>query len=182
MSIPKVPIGQAANGGVRVSDGARAQGFTLIEVMVSLVILSMGLLGIAKLVLFSAHSNDSAYLRSQATDLAYAILDDMRGNRAIAMAQGYDVPINTAPAAPGSCVGTGCSPGALATYDVNTWLSRLALALPAGTGSVTTTTTVAPAPAGTTAVITVQWDDSAAQSVFSTGPSTPMSITLETVL
>jgi type IV pilus assembly protein PilV len=168
--------GQAANG------RAHAKGFTLIEVMVALVILSMGLLGVAKLVLFSAHSNDSAYLRSQATDLAYAILDDMRGNRAIAMAQGYDVPINTAPAAPGSCVGTACAPGALATYDVNTWLSRLALALPSGTGSVTTTTAVAPAPAGTTAVITVQWDDSAAQSVFSTAPETQMSITLETVL
>ena len=160
----------------------RVEGFTLIEVMVSLVILSMGLLGIAKLVLFSAHSNDSAYLRSQATELAYAILDDMRGNRAIAMAQGYDVPINTAPGSPGSCVGSGCTPAAIATYDVNTWLSRLALALPSGTGSVTTTTTVAPAAAGTTAVITVQWDDSAAQSVFSTGPAAPMSVTLETVL
>jgi type IV pilus assembly protein PilV len=176
MNIRHASNGRAANR------GAGIEGFTLVEVMVSLVILSMGLLGIAKLVLFSAHSNDSAYLRSQATDLAYAILDDMRGNRAIAMAQGYDVPINTAPAAPGSCVGTGCAPAALATYDVNTWLSRLALALPSGTGSVTTTTTVAPAPAGTTAVITVQWDDSAAQSVFSTGPATPMSITLETVL
>jgi type IV pilus assembly protein PilV len=168
-------IQHAANG------RAHVKGFTLIEVMVSLVILSMGLLGVAKLVLFSAHSNDSAYLRSQATDLAYAILDDMRGNRAIAMAQGYDVPINTAPAAPGSCVGTGCAPGALATYDVNTWLSRLALALPSGTGSVTTTTTVAP-PVGTTAAITVQWDDSSAQSVFSTAAGTQMSITLETVL
>lgn len=161
---------------------APVKGFTLIEVMVSLVILSMGLLGIAKLVLFSAHSNDSAYLRSQASDLAYAMLDDMRGNRGIAMAQGYDVAINTAPVATGSCVGTGCTPGALATYDVNTWLSRLALALPSGTGSIATTTTAAPAPVGTTAVITVQWDDSSAQSVFSTAPGTQMSITLETVL
>ena len=176
MNIQHASSGQAANG------RAHVKGFTLIEVMVSVVILSMGLLGVAKLVLFSAHSNDSAYLRSQATDLAYAILDDMRGNRAIAMAQGYDVPINTAPAAPGSCVRTGCTPGALATYDVNTWLSRLALALPSGTGSVTTTTTVAPAPVGTTAAITVQWDDSSAQTVFSTAPGTQMSITLETVL
>jgi type IV pilus assembly protein PilV len=171
-----------ASKGRAVNRAAHLEGFTLIEVMVSLVILSMGLLGIAKLVLFSAHSNDSAYLRSQATDLAYAMLDAMRGNRAIAMAQGYDVPINTAPAAPGSCLGATCTPGALATYDVNSWLNRLALALPSGTGSVTTTTTVAPAPVGTTAVITVQWDDSAAQSVFSTAAGTQMSVTLETVL
>jgi Tfp pilus assembly protein PilV len=39
--------------------------------LVSLVILSIGLLGNAKLVLYSAHSNDGAYLRSQATKLAY---------------------------------------------------------------------------------------------------------------
>lgn len=176
MNLQHVSCDRSADGRTRI------EGFTLIEVMVSLIILSMGLLGIAKLVLFSAHSNDSAYLRSQATDLAYAMLDDMRSNRATAMAQGYDVPINTAPAAPGSCVGTSCTPAALATYDVNTWLSRLALALPSGTGSVTTTSTVAPAPVGTTAVITVQWDDSAAQSVFSAAAGTTMSVTLETML
>ena len=61
-------------------------GFTLVEVMVSLVVLGIGLLGIAKLVLFSAHSNDSAYLRSQATELAYAILDNMRGKSPVAKA------------------------------------------------------------------------------------------------
>ena len=51
--------------------------------MVSLVVLSIGLLGIGKLVLFSARANDSAYLRGQATELAYEILDNMRANRAI---------------------------------------------------------------------------------------------------
>ena len=79
--------------------------------MVSLVVLGVGLLGIAKLVLFSAHSNDSAYLRSQATELAYAILDNMRGNRTVALTQGYDTPLNTAPGAPGPCLGPGgCLP------------------------------------------------------------------------
>lgn len=163
------------------------RGFTLVEVLVSLVVLSMGLLGIAKLVLLSSHSNDSAYLRSQATDLAYAMFDDMRGNRAQAMAHAYDVAINTPPAAPGTCVGVGCAPAALATYDVNSWLARLAAALPSGTGSVVTATSSAPAPVGTMATITVQWDDAAAQSVFNSGAvpqgqSAPMSITLETML
>ncbi len=164
---------------------ASARGFTLVEVLVSLVVLSMGLLGIAKLVLFSSHSNDSAYLRSQATELAYAIIDDMRGNRTQAQAHGYDVAINTAPAAPGPCLGSSCAPPALATYDVNTWLARLAAALPSGTGSVQTQTSVAPAPVGTTAVIIVQWDDAAAQSVFggvAKGTAAPMTVTLETVL
>jgi type IV pilus assembly protein PilV len=159
-----------------------ARGFTLVEVLVSLVILSMGLLGIAKLVLFSSHSNDSAYLRSQATELAYEILDNMRGNRAVALTQGYDTPLNTAPGVPGPCLGTtGCLPPALAQYDISMWLTRLAAALPSGTGSVTTVTSAA----GTTATITVQWDDAAAQTVFggtAQGTAAPMAVTLETVL
>jgi type IV pilus assembly protein PilV len=172
------------SGGKAVHGRVHIRGFTLVEVLVSLVVLSMGLLGIAKLVLFSSHSNDSAYLRSQATDLAYAMLDDMRGNRAQAMAHAYDIPISTPPGAPGACLGAACAPGALATYDVNTWLARLAAALPSGTGSVVTTTSVT-APVGTTAVIIVQWDDAAAQSVFggvAQGTSAPMTVTLETML
>jgi len=161
-----------------------SRGFTLVEVMVSLVVLGIGLLGIAKLVLFSAHSNDSAYLRSQATELAYAILDNMRGNRAVAMAQGYDTPLNTVPGVPGACVGAPCLPPALAVDDINSWLTRLAAALPSGTGSITTVTNVAPTP-GTTATIIVQWDDAAAQTVFggtAQGAAAPMQVTLETVL
>lgn len=57
---------------------ARRNGFTLVEVLVALVVLSIGLLGIGKLVMFASRANDSAYLRSQATALAYSILDDMR--------------------------------------------------------------------------------------------------------
>ena len=56
----------------------RGRGFTLVEVMVSLVVLSLGLLGVAKMVMLSSHSNDSAYLRTQATALAYEMLDYMR--------------------------------------------------------------------------------------------------------
>src|SRR5665213_3670790 len=52
-----------------VSFWHRDRGFTLVEVLVSLVVFSLGLLGMAKLVLVTAHSNDSAYLRSQATAL-----------------------------------------------------------------------------------------------------------------
>src|SRR5580693_7240389 len=86
------------------------RGFTIVEVLVSLVILSLGLLGIAKLILLTARSTDSAYLRSQATALAYEILDDMRANRQIAIAHGYDTSMTTAPTAARSCIDTACSP------------------------------------------------------------------------
>jgi type IV pilus assembly protein PilV len=60
----------------RVSSGLR--GFTLVEVMVTLFIIAIGLLGVAGLQLASIRSNQSALLRSQATLAAYALADRMR--------------------------------------------------------------------------------------------------------
>jgi type IV pilus assembly protein PilV len=156
----------------------RTRGFTLVEVLVSLVVLSIGLLGVGKLVLFSARANDSAYLRGQATELAYEILDNMRANRQVAMTQGYDTTLAAVPGNPGSCIAVVCTPGQIALYDVYSWKSRLP-ALPSGQGSVVTAGTP------TTATITVQWDDAAAQSTFAgtaVGVAAPMSVVLETVL
>jgi type IV pilus assembly protein PilV len=104
---------------------SRSRGFTLIEVLVSLVVLSIGLLGIAKLMLLSSHSNDSAYLRSQATDLAYEMLDNMRANSVQAAGLAYNT-LGTALATdPGfTCVATvPCAN--LALYDVYRWKLRL---------------------------------------------------------
>jgi type IV pilus assembly protein PilV len=168
----------------------RARGFTLIEVMVSLVILSIGLLGVAKLVMFSSRSNDSAYLRSQATALAYEILDDMRANRSTALLQGYDnvLAAGATPTNPGfTCAGTGnlCStPANLALYDVYAWQLRLQSAMPGAAGSVTTVI-----PAGstaTTATIVVSWNDAVAQSAFGAVADGTLvanqTVTLETLL
>jgi type IV pilus assembly protein PilV len=144
----------------------------------------MGLLGIAKLILLTARSTDSAYLRSQATELAYGILDDMRANRQTAVAHGYDTSMTTAPTAAGSCIDTACSPTDMALYDVYIWKRRLGVstggALPLGQGSITTTT----AAATTTAVVIVQWDDEAAQSSFGApvGVAATVQVTLETLL
>src|ERR1700722_14320550 len=99
---------------------SRSGGFTLIEVLVSLVVLSIGLLGTAKLMLVSSHANDSAYLRSQATELAYEILDNIRANQQQAIAGAYATTIAAAPTDPGfTCIGAGaCTPDNLALYDI----------------------------------------------------------------
>jgi type IV pilus assembly protein PilV len=170
----------------RSACAARAAGFTIVEVLVSLVILSIGLLGIAKLVLYSAHSNDSAYLRSQATQLAYEILDNMRANPTAVSAGNYNTTLGAAAVNPGfSCLIATCPAANLALYDVYVWKSRLAAgvtggALPSGQGSVTVVGTSPPM-----ATIVVQWDDAAAQSIFggtAVGVAAPMSVTLETAL
>ena len=55
-------------------------GFTLIEVLIAMIILAVGLLGLAGLQATSLRNNQSAYNRSVATQLAYDIADRMRAN------------------------------------------------------------------------------------------------------
>ena len=160
----------------------RSRGFTLIEVLVALVVLSIGLLGMAKLVMVSSHANDSAYLRSQATALAYQMTDNMRANLAGAAAAQYDTALTATPTAPTSCVGTAtqCTNTQLAQWNVYSWKQNLLTALPSGAGSIVTSGT-----SPTTATIIVQWDDAAGQSAFgavNTGVAANMQIVLETVL
>lgn len=57
------------------------RGFSLLEVLVSLLILGVGLLGLAALQTRGLKFNHDAYVRSQATILAYDIMDKMRANR-----------------------------------------------------------------------------------------------------
>jgi type IV pilus assembly protein PilV len=153
------------------------RGFTLVEVLVALVVLSVGLLGIAKMVMVSAHSNDSAYLRSQATALGYQALDSMRGNLGGASAHGYDTAMGAMPVAAGNCVAAYCDNPTLALSDVYAWKQKLQTALPGGTGSIATSATFP-----ITATIIVQWDDSVAQRAFNVTTADPRSITLETVI
>ncbi len=55
-------------------------GFTLIEVLIAMLVLAVGLLGLAGLQATSLRNNQSAYNRSQATQLAYDLADRMRAN------------------------------------------------------------------------------------------------------
>jgi len=62
------------------NNSGRASGFTLIEVLVSLLILAIGLLGVAALQFRGLQYNHDAYMRSQVNILAYDIADRMRLN------------------------------------------------------------------------------------------------------
>ncbi|MDH0098362.1 type IV pilus modification protein PilV [Ectopseudomonas hydrolytica] len=66
---------------MRAINRHEGKAFTLIEVMVAVVILAIGLLGMGTLMMQSLQSSESAYSRSQATLLAYDIIDRMRANK-----------------------------------------------------------------------------------------------------
>lgn len=115
-------------------------GFSLLEVLIALLILSIGLLGIAALQTVSLRSNHGAYQRSQATFLAYGIIDSIRANRDAALNDGYDIAIGA------TNTGTG-----IAGTDINTWRGNIRELLPDGDGSIACN-------GDGVCTITIQWD------------------------
>lgn len=126
----------------------KQNGFTLLEVLVAIIVLSVGLLGLAGLMATSMRNNHSAYQRTQATWLAYDVIDRMRVNRADAVKNDYDVAMGTP---------TIASTSALANADINGWKTTLANSLPVGKGSVGV---IVNGVTGAASVkVIVQWDD-----------------------
>jgi type IV pilus assembly protein PilV len=130
------------------------RGFSLIEVLVALVVLSVGLLGLAALQSTAAQFNAGAYTRSQATILAYDMADRIRANREAAQNGDYNSGLMGVPPACNAVVG-----GTVAQQDLGAWHRALACSLPSGNGSVACDCD--PADPGATHVltITVQWDE-----------------------
>lgn len=110
------------------------KGFTLIEVLVTVIILAVGLLGIAGLQAVGLRNNQSALLRTQATQCAYDMADRMRTNSLGFSAGNYDQPASTAVSNCGTT--TGCTPAQMATNDMSVWSTVLSDTLPAGVGIV----------------------------------------------
>ncbi|WP_177428215.1 type IV pilus modification protein PilV, partial [Candidatus Venteria ishoeyi] len=118
-------------------------GFTLIEMLITLLILSIGLLGIAALQSRGQLFIREAFVTGQATNLAYDIIDRIRLNPTIAKndilkATGNGYVISSNPGGNKDCVGkdSDCSAEELRDYDQRQWYNALATNLPGGTGSI----------------------------------------------
>jgi type IV pilus assembly protein PilV len=105
----------------------RASGFTLLEVLIALVVLSIGLLGIAALQGVGLRSSQGAYLTSQASLLAYDMADRIRANpQTLAVYNGFVA--NDA-----NCLAAGAG---LAGADLQEWSCAVRALLPDGTGRI----------------------------------------------
>lgn len=124
----------------------------MLEVLVAMLVLSIGLLGLAGLMASSLKNSHSAYQRTQATWLAYDMLDRMRANRGVALAGGYNLALG---ATPGS--------SALAATDLTEWDTALTNTLPEGDGSIAVV-------AGGGVTIIVQWNDTRGTGGSATEP------------
>jgi type IV pilus assembly protein PilV len=115
----------------------KQSGFTLLEVLVAIVVLSLGLLGLAGLQAASLRNNQTAYYRGIATQQAYDMADRLRANLAGVRAGDYNA-LSGASADP-ACFFTavGCTPVQMANTDYFQWNAVNAALLPGGAGTVT---------------------------------------------
>lgn len=122
--------------------GVRAaqHGVTMVEVLVAVVVLALGLLGLAGLQASGLRVGQSSLYRTQAAQLAFDMADRLRANPDGVAAGAYDRTLtDVAP--------TGTT---LPELELREWLQRLAL-LPNGRGAVAVN--------GAAATIVVEWDD-----------------------
>jgi type IV pilus assembly protein PilV len=131
----------------------RQQGFTLLEVLIALLVLSIGLLGLAALQTTGLRSNEMASMRTTSTMLAYDISDRMRANPQGTTDGDYVVDNGPVTATVTDCTSTDCTTAQMATFDLSQWKTAVAR-LPGGQGDITQT-------AGPPLVhtITVRWDE-----------------------
>lgn len=141
-------------------------GFSLIEALVSVLVLSIGLLGVAALQGVGLRANSSANHRSQAAWFAAQMVEEARARRDLVVALDSGM-VDTL----GSFV---C--GGAATTPIAVWRSRLACALPSGQGGLAYNTFTQ------RLVITVQWDDSRGVDSATAGGSNAAQFSIETIL
>lgn len=111
------------------------RGFTLVEVLVALLVLGVGLLGVAGLQSATLGLNHGSYLRSQATVLAQDMVDRMRANPRATANGDYDEA--GAGASTATCEqAAGCTTQQMAAHDIAEWQAALGNELPDGEGVV----------------------------------------------
>ena len=157
-------------------------GASLIEVLVAVVLLSLGIVGLAGLQFNGVKFNHGAYLRSQGVSLAYDLTDRIRANLSACQTAAtcqYVTPLatafnGTATQACGRAIAAVTGPNAMAAVDVNQWKSCVETILPAGTGQASYLAataaytdqcgTVHPAAGRPVLVIEVNWNDGRLQA------------------
>lgn len=133
-----------------------AGGFTLVEVLVTIVVLSLGVLGVAALQIGAMRAAQQAYYRTQAAMLAQQIVAAMRANRAAAVHEGhYATDFGNKP----SCSGN----AGLAVCDLAAWKTALRTRLPQGRGKVSVD-------AGNVVTVCIRWSPPQRRHIIASRP------------
>lgn len=123
------------------------RGVTLVESMIALLVISIGLLGIAALQITAMSQNTSALNHSQAVWITYNMSDRIRANKDVIAS--YDG-IDTTGTYSQDCMASACTPAQMVTADAAEW-ATLVGTLPGGRGII--------ANVADGVLVTVMWDD-----------------------
>ena len=126
-----------------------ARGTSLMEVLIAMLLLSVGMLGMVGLKTASLKYAGQSNARAAASIYATDILDRMRANPVRAVAGQYNLTIGAAAPA---------SPTTVAQVDLVQWRQRIAEGLPSGTGSVAVA-------ANSNVTVVLQWTERTDQAV-----------------
>lgn len=136
----------------RTAGRPRHRGFTLVESLVAMVVISVGMLGIAALYVEGLRAGRTSIYRTVAIDLASDMADRIRGNPTAGAAYAGG-------GAQNSCVDDGvvvvidCNPAQLAAEDIFWWRQSVQTLLPAGAGNIA----VVPGAGSNAYTITLNW-------------------------
>lgn len=138
---------------------AIGRGFSLIEVLIALIVLSVGMLGIAGLYVQSLQAGRTSVFRHNAVTLAGDVADRIRANPSAGTTYAAGV------GADKNCVNGGidCSPADMAQHDINLWEQQADRSLPNGTVQINLDESVAPP----IYEIIVTWDEPGETPSFS---------------
>ncbi|MCR4300974.1 MAG: type IV pilus modification protein PilV [Sulfuricaulis sp.] len=131
----------------------RTEGFSLVEVLIALLVLSIGLLGLAALQTTGLRFTQQSYQRTQAVILTYDMFDRIRTNPEGKLLGKYDTVLDgTIPSvALNKCTAGTCTPSEMADWDVANWNTTITQLLSQGTGAISTN------PATAIRTITIKW-------------------------
>jgi type IV pilus assembly protein PilV len=150
----------------RMLKSADERGFTMLEVLITLFLLTLWLLGSAGVQSASLQFNKAAQFRTQAVYFAADLGERMQANKAGAIAGNYASSQQSAGTAL-DCTTSTCSPDELAAFDLAEWSARVTAALPSGTVTVTPDAVGNPV----TYTIFIQWVDRRNDRTYSSSGS-----------
>lgn len=148
-------------------------GVGLIEVLASMLILGVGVLGMISVQSRSVQFNQAAMFESQAINLAGDIIDRMRAADPDSKLR-YRIDFNDPSPSYTSCDGNSanCTTNQLADYDVATWRAELAANLPQGNGEIALIQELG---ALATFVIIIQYQDNHVEASSASGQNSYIS-------
>lgn len=151
--------------GNHMPDAGRFQsGFSMLEILVTLVILALGLLGTAALQAQSMRTVKGGQFRSQAVLLAADIGERMEGNKAGAIDGAYVLAAGETTSGSRDCGAEPCNSDDLALFDLETWQNNVSDVLPGASWEVTRTVVGNPS----VYTIAVSWVDRRTDTTYET--------------